>query len=119
MQAQASILLALLGLMSAAGAQQPLPNLDRRTPAVLAVQNVGPAVVNIRSQDQARRVGRNFRMFERFEAPRRSETDPKTGERFTDRSLGSGVIVSPRSHRLCSSGSSPVLQQTFEPGKQN
>ena len=95
MQAQASILLALLGLMSAAGAQQPLPNLDRRTPAVLAVQNVGPAVVNIRSQDQARRVGRNFRMFERFEAPRRGETDPKTGERFTDRSLGSGVIVHP------------------------
>lgn len=95
MRVRALILSVLVICASIAQAQPPLPDFNRRTPAVLAVENVGPAVVNIRSQDFARRTGRNYSIFERFESPGRTEIDPKTGERFTDRSLGSGVIVHP------------------------
>lgn len=91
------ILVATLLGVAPLAAQPPsrLPNFDRRTPIVLAVENVGPSVVNIRSQDAVRRLGRNFSMFERFVAPERTEVDPRTGRRYTDRSLGSGVIVHP------------------------
>jgi len=85
-----AILIAATLIAVPARAQQPdLPQLNRRTPIVLAVKNVGPAVVNIRTQDAVRRAGgRNlFQQFGRF------EHDPQTGRRFADRSLGSGVIV--------------------------
>ncbi len=89
------LVLVLICLIPAAPAQGPLPGFTRRTPAVLAVENVGPAVVNIRSLDYARRTGRNFSVFEMFEQRPQGEVDPDTGERMTDRSLGSGVIVHP------------------------
>ncbi|MAG33160.1 MAG: hypothetical protein CL908_19960 [Deltaproteobacteria bacterium] len=86
------LLLAATVMAGPGGAQRPsLPNFDRRTPIVLAVENVGPAVVNIRTQDAVRRTG-GFDIFQRFDR-RKIEQDPRTGLQFSDRSLGSGVIV--------------------------
>jgi serine protease Do len=66
------------------------PEFDRRTPIVLAVERVGPAVVNIRAQAQVRRP----HMFSGlFMVP--TEEDPVTGRMYQDSSLGSGVVVHP------------------------
>jgi len=95
MHARTLLLLTGLALLPQVPAQPPsrLPNFERRTPTVLAVENVGPSVVNIRSQDSVRRMGRNFSMFGRMEPQGKTEVDPETGRRYSDRSLGSGVIV--------------------------
>ena len=76
----------LFGLLCAtlAGQTPQLPNFNRRTPAVLAVQNVGPAVVNIKTQTRVRSSHIFGDVFMRPERGARS---------LKDRSVGSGVIV--------------------------
>ncbi len=84
----------VLGLASLAQGQLPdrLPHFDRRTPVVVAVENVGPAVVNIRAQAQVS--GRRRHAFSGlFMSP--TEEDPVTGRMYQDQSLGSGVVVHP------------------------
>jgi serine protease Do len=76
----------LLALLAVPGQGQPpkkLPDFDRRTPAVLAVQNVGPAVVNIKTKSYVRTSHLFGDIFMR----------PRNGNRLQDRTLGSGVIV--------------------------
>jgi serine protease Do len=63
-----------------------LPDFDRRTPVVIAVENVGPAVVNIRAQA---RVQAQHMFWGLYQRP--SEDDPM----YADASLGSGVVVHP------------------------
>lgn len=79
-------IIALALLIPCLWAQAPskLPNLDRRTPVVLAVENVGPAVVNIRAQSRVRRQHLYFGLF------------LQEGEdSLADSSMGSGVLVHP------------------------
>ena len=81
MHALASLLAMAITAPTLCQGTRTLPNFDRRTPIVLAVQNVGPSVVNIHTQDQVRL--RSSRFFQPFQA----------GPRMRERSLGSGVIV--------------------------
>lgn len=86
-------LLIVIGLLPAGAlAQAPsrLPDFDRRTPVVIAVENVSPSVVNIRAQAQVRATPWNWGLFQRP-----TEEDPATGRMFADSSLGSGVVVHP------------------------
>ena len=93
---------ALLGLITLAAAafvpgqaQEPTPAFNRVTPAVLAVQRVGPAVVNINTQsvvDTRHLWGGLFQS--------RTESDPQTGETLADRSLGSGFLIHPSGYLL-------------------
>jgi serine protease Do len=75
-------------LCGVAFSQAPLPNFDRRTPVVLAVQNVGPAVVSIATQSK------NERRFHPFQGLfQRNEDEAQDGG--VKRSVGSGVVVHP------------------------
>lgn len=69
-----------------------LPDFDRRTPTVLAVENVGPAVVNIKTQALTRPRRHLFEGL--FMRP-----EPST-PRLRDRSVGSGVVVHPDGYVL-------------------
>lgn len=71
-----------------AQAPRPLPDFDKRTPVVLAVENVGPAVVSIKTQAKSRRGYHPFGgLFQRW--------DDESQEGFADRSVGSGVVIHP------------------------
>src|SRR5262249_6492553 len=74
--------------VATACAQPParLPEFDRRTPIVIAVENVGPAVVNIRAQARVQRSHFYFGLFQQ-----QTDEDPT----FADSSLGSGVVIHP------------------------
>jgi serine protease Do len=76
------LIAAFVVLVPLAPGQQQLPNFDRRSPVVLAVQNVGPAVVNIRTLGKVA-VPRNP-FFQRMDS---------YDYGLAERSLGSGVIV--------------------------
>jgi len=81
-------LLIPLGLLSPASCRAqdppPLPHFDRVTPAVLAVRNVGPAVVNIKTKSM---VPTRHLFGGLYWLPQ------QRGGRLLDRSLGSGVII--------------------------
>ncbi len=91
--------IAIVIVASSARSQElpKLPNFDRRTPIVIAVENVGPAVVNVRAQEfVARRSGPFGNM---FAEPEDVEIMPD-GRKATTRSLGSGVIIHPDGYVL-------------------
>ena len=75
-----------------------LPSFDRRTPVVIAVENVGPAVVNVRAQEYVAQRRSNF-FGKLFASPEEIETTPD-GRRAATRSLGSGVIIHPDGYVL-------------------
>ncbi|MEY2742930.1 MAG: hypothetical protein RIS21_1301 [Planctomycetota bacterium] len=81
-------------------AQEPprLPSFDRRTPVVIAVENVGPAVVNVRAQEYVAQRRSTF-LGKFFASPEEIETTPD-GRRAATRSLGSGVIIHPDGYVL-------------------
>jgi serine protease Do len=78
-----------------------LPNFDRRSPIVLAVENVGPAVVSIRTQTEMRPGQR--RGFDPFGGGLFQQQEPDEvieGHSYRERSQGSGVIVHPYGYIL-------------------
>lgn len=86
-----SVLFSLLTIVFARSlsAQAPrLPDFDRRTPVVLAVENVGPAVVSIKTQSKVERRAHPFGgVFQQW--------DEEARRGFSDRSVGSGVVIHP------------------------
>jgi serine protease Do len=67
-----------------------LPTFDRRSPIVLAVENVGPAVVSIKTQTEQEPHRQVFDWFQRPEEP-----EVIDGHAYRERGQGSGVIVHP------------------------
>ncbi len=87
-----SVVTALFLLLAATGAsaQSKAQEFERRTPVVVAVERVGPAVVNIQCQ---RRAAVTHSMFPGLYAAPQAERDPKTGEMYANTELGAGVVV--------------------------
>jgi serine protease Do len=91
------VVAAILGAAAFAAAQEgapSLPNFDRRSPIVLAVENVGPAVVSIKTQFEVKQRRRSDPFLDMFQPP---EPEPEIveGHAYRERSQGSGVIVHP------------------------
>ncbi|MSR75935.1 MAG: PDZ domain-containing protein [Planctomycetes bacterium] len=82
--------LALFCAAALASAQNATKEYERRTPVVVAVERVGPCVVNIQCQN---RVNANHSMFPGLYATPQAERDPKTGALYTNTELGAGVVV--------------------------
>ena len=87
----ASVLASVLSIVFARAlpAQAPrLPDFERRTPIVLAVENVGPAVASIKTQSKVERRSHPFGgLFQQW--------DEEAQRGFSDRSVGSGVVIHP------------------------
>ncbi len=99
--------------VSAQDAQSPkLPNFERRTPIVLAVENVGPAVVSISTKS---RVARFHPFSGLFQMP---EVDHGNGQ-LAPRSMGSGVIIHPAGYVVTNdhvvSGADQIEVQVMHP----
>ena len=73
---------------------------DRRTPLVIAVEKVGPAVVNINTEEAPRQVRNPFRGFFGDELFRKYFKNYSPHKRRGKRSLGSGVLIDPRGYIL-------------------
>lgn len=80
---------ALAAALGCGFAQEPrLPDFDRRTPVVMAVENVGPAVVSIKTQSKVAARRHPFGgLFQTW------DEDSVGG--YADRSVGSGVVIHP------------------------
>ena len=77
-----------------------LRQFERRTPLVIAVENVGPAVVNINTEEAPRQARNPFRGFmgdELFKKYFKNYSPPNYRGK---RSLGSGVLIDPRGYIL-------------------
>lgn len=80
------------------GRPPTLPNFDRRSPIVLAVENVGPTVVSIKTQTELTQKGQRRAMdpfFDMFQQPEPEPDEVIEGHSYRERSQGSGVIVHP------------------------
>ncbi|MGV7222155.1 MAG: Do family serine endopeptidase [Nitrospinales bacterium] len=75
-------------------------NFDRRTPLVIAVEKVGPAVVNINTEEAPRQARNPFRGFLGDDLFKRYFKEFSPPNRRGKRSLGSGVIIDPRGYIL-------------------
>lgn len=92
----ACLLAAALGPLAAAGAAaEELP--ERRSPTVVVVERVGPAVVNISTEQRVHNPFYGSPVDEFF---RRFFERPPGRERWVQNSLGSGVIVDPAGYIL-------------------
>jgi serine protease Do len=69
-----------------------LPNFDRKSPIVLAVENVGPAVVSIRTQADLGDSDAQHPFANLFQ---RQPEEIIDGHKYAERSQGSGVILHP------------------------
>ncbi|MFQ5716258.1 MAG: Do family serine endopeptidase [Nitrospinales bacterium] len=91
------ILLVLFAFLAVPSPAFSKETFNRRTPVVQAVKKVGPAVVNIYTEEIRRPLANPFRnfggsIFEKFFKDLSPELNPKR------RSLGSGVIIDPRGY---------------------
>jgi serine protease Do len=78
------------------GRAPTLPNFDRRSPIVLAVENVGPAVVSIKTQFEVKPGQRRRDPFlDMFQPPEPEPDEVVEGHAYRERSQGSGVIIHP------------------------
>ena len=73
---------------------------DRRTPLVITAEKVGPAVVNIYTEEAPRQTRNPFRGFFGDELYQKYFKDYSPPTRRGKRSLGSGVIIDPRGYIL-------------------
>lgn len=88
----AAIVFPALGFAQGVGADGApnLPSFDRRSPIVLAVENVGPAVVSIKTQTEQEPQRQIFDWFQRPDEP-----EVIDGHAYRERGQGSGVVVHP------------------------
>ncbi len=93
-------LIALTGIMWFPIIAEADRKFDRRTPLVITAEKVGPAVVNIYTEEAPRQTRNPFRGFFGDELYQKYFKDYSPPTRRGKRSLGSGVIIDPRGYIL-------------------
>jgi serine protease Do len=97
---QIALIASIIGALFLPPQSDARPQFERRTPLVIAVEKVGPAVVNINTEEAPRQARNPFRGFLGDDLFKRYFREFSPPNRRGKRSLGSGVIIDPRGYIL-------------------